>query len=89
VDEGTREQCRGKAPDEHSRTVPRRRRTLRRLDAVRAYRSPADTDDIADPIGQRPAVHEEVAGTIAASLRPLAEVLFTSVRDQPVLRVPA
>ncbi len=70
-------------------TAERCRDAGARCGAVRAYRSPADTDDIADPIGQRPAVHEEVAGTIAASLRPLAEVLFTSVRDQPVLRVPA
>ncbi len=74
------------------RTMPltaRARELGRRLDAVRAYRSPADTDDITDPIHQRPAVHEEVAGTIAAALRPLADVLFTSVRDQPALRVSA
>ena len=78
-----------KVHDEHSRTEPRRWCTLRCLDAVRAYRSPADTDDITDPICQRPAVHEEVAGTIAAALQPLADILFTSVRDQPALRVPA
>jgi protein-tyrosine phosphatase len=69
--------------------TPRARELSRRLDAVRAYRSPAASDDIADPIRQRPAVHEEVARTIAAALRPLADILFTSVRDQPALRVPA
>jgi protein-tyrosine phosphatase len=69
--------------------TPRAQELGRRLDAVRAYRSPTANDDIPDPIRQRPAVHEEVARTIAAALRPLADVLFTSVRDQPALRVPA
>ena len=69
--------------------TPRARELGRRLDAVRAYRSPAASDDITDPIRQRPAVHEEAARTIAAALRPLADILFTSVRDQPALRVPA
>ena len=69
--------------------TPRAPELRRRLNAVHAYRSPADTDDIANPIHQRPAVHEEVAGTIAAALRPLADVLFTSVRDRPALRLPA
>ncbi|MGY1752131.1 arsenate reductase/protein-tyrosine-phosphatase family protein [Blastococcus sp. SYSU D01042] len=51
-----------------------------RLHAARAWRASTDMDDVADPIGRRPAVHEEVAGVIATSLRPLTDVLFTSVR---------
>jgi hypothetical protein len=31
---------------------------------------------VEDPIGQSAAVHADVAGRIAASLRPLADVLF-------------
>ena len=53
-----------------------------RLDAARAGRTPANSDDIDDPAGRRPAVHREVAGTIATALRPLADVLFASVRTQ-------
>ncbi len=60
----------------------RARELGRRLDAARAGRPTADSDDIADPIGQRAAVHQEVAGLVAAALRPLADVLFTSVRVQ-------
>jgi protein-tyrosine phosphatase len=54
----------------------------RRLDAARAGRPTADSHDIADPIGQHAEVHQEVAGLVAAALRPLADVLFTSVRVQ-------
>jgi protein-tyrosine phosphatase len=60
----------------------RARELGRRLDAARAGRPTADSDDIPDPIGQQPAVHQEVAGLVAAALRPLADVLFTSVRVQ-------
>ena len=58
----------------------RARELGRRLDAARAGRPTADSDDIADPIGQPAAVHQEVAGLVAAAVRPLADVLFTSVR---------
>jgi protein-tyrosine phosphatase len=58
----------------------RARELGRRLDAARAGRPTADSDDIADPIGQTAVVHQEVAGLVAAALRPLADVLFTSVR---------
>lgn len=60
----------------------RTRELGRRLDAARAGRPTADGDDTADPIGQHAGVHEEVAGLVAAALRPLADVLFTSVRVQ-------
>ncbi len=40
----------------------------------------ATTADFADPIGQRAEVHQEVAELVATALRPLADVLFTSVR---------
>ncbi len=63
----------------------RARELGRRLDAARAGRPPADSDDITDPIGQPVVVHQEVAGLVAAALRPLADVLFTSVR----VRLPA
>ena len=66
--------------------LPARARELgRRLDAARAGRPTAGSDDIADPIGQHAGVHQEVAGLVAAALRPLADVLFTSVR----VRLPA
>jgi protein-tyrosine phosphatase len=47
-----------------------------RLDAARAVRPTSDEDDIPDPIGQRPSVHEDVAVMIADGLRPLASLLF-------------
>ncbi|MGY1769933.1 arsenate reductase/protein-tyrosine-phosphatase family protein [Blastococcus sp. SYSU D00813] len=53
-----------------------------RLDAARSRRQTGRSDDIADPVGQRAAVHADVAGTIDRALRPLAEVLFSSVRQQ-------
>lgn len=53
-----------------------------RLDAARSRRQTGSADDIADPIGQRAAVHADVAGRIDRALRPLTEVLFTSVRHQ-------
>ncbi|MGY2066399.1 arsenate reductase/protein-tyrosine-phosphatase family protein [Blastococcus sp. SYSU DS0619] len=60
-----------------------RARTLaRRLDAARTGRARNKTDDIADPIGQKATVHRETAEVIAAALRPLVDVLFTSVRDR-------
>ena len=52
-----------------------------RLDAARSDRLSGDGDDIADPIGQDAAVHREVADRVATALRPLADVLFTSVRS--------
>ncbi|WP_051683735.1 low molecular weight phosphatase family protein [Blastococcus sp. URHD0036] len=53
-----------------------------RLDAARARRQTSPADDIADPMGQRSAVHTEVAARIERALRPLADVLFTSVRSR-------
>jgi protein-tyrosine phosphatase len=69
--------------------APRARELGRRLDAARAYRCATRAEDIADPIRQPIRVHDEVARAIAASLRPLADVLLASVRDQPALCVPA
>lgn len=74
------------------RTMPlatRARELGRRLDAARAHRATSDTDDVLDPVGCRPEVHEEVARTIATALRPLADVLLASVRTQPAVPVPA
>jgi low molecular weight protein-tyrosine phosphatase len=53
-----------------------------RLDAARAHRVTTGSEDLADPIGQRESVHGEVAARIETSLRPLADVLFTSVRTE-------
>ena len=58
----------------------RARELGRRLDAARAARPTAEGDDIVDPIGQRAHVHLDVAEHVAGALRPLAHVLFTSVR---------
>ena len=58
------------------------------MDASRAPRRSTELDDIADPFGRRASVHREVADTIAGALRPLADVLFASVRTRlaaPVL----
>jgi protein-tyrosine phosphatase len=60
-----------------------------RLDAARAHRPSSDRDDVVDPMGRRPAVHTETAGTIATALRPLADVLFASVRTEPITRLSA
>lgn len=60
----------------------------RRLDAARARRQGTGADDIADPIGQRAAVHAEVADRIDRALTPLADVLFTSVRTQLAVPLP-
>lgn len=65
----------------------RARELGRRLDAARARRFTTDADDVADPISQRKAEHDAVASTIATALRPLAEVLFLSVRSHPAVRV--
>ncbi len=67
----------------------RARELGRRLDAARAHRVTSDADDVLDPVGRRPEVHEEVARTIATALRPLADVLFASVRTQPAVPTPA
>jgi protein-tyrosine phosphatase len=53
-----------------------------RLDKARANRATTETDDIPDPIGRRPGVHDEIADTIADALRPLATVLFTGPRSR-------
>src|SRR4051794_36027031 len=67
--------------------LPERTRELGvRLDAARRNRATRDTDDVVDPIGRSAAVHAEVATTIATALRPLADILFTSVR--PVAALP-
>jgi protein-tyrosine phosphatase len=60
----------------------RARRIGVQLDAARAHRTTRSSDDIADPIGQRESVHREVAERIETALRPLADVLFTSVRTE-------
>ncbi|SFT34052.1 protein-tyrosine phosphatase [Geodermatophilus amargosae] len=67
----------------------RTRELAARLDAARAYRAGSATDDVPDPIGRRAAVHDQVARTIATALRPLADVLFASVRTHPVVHIPA
>lgn len=70
--------------------VDERARELgRRLDAARARRQAGPADDIADPMGQRAAVHADVAARIDRALRPLAAVLFTSVRSRLAAPVPA
>jgi protein-tyrosine phosphatase len=60
----------------------RARRLGVQLDAARAHRMTRSSDDIADPIGQRESVLREVAERIETALRPLADVLFTSVRTE-------
>lgn len=55
---------------------PRATELARRLNAGRAHRRTAEADDVEDPIGQSSTVHADVAGRIAANLRPLADVLF-------------
>jgi protein-tyrosine phosphatase len=73
------------------RTMPlaaRARELGRRLDAARAFRMTADVDDLTDPVGRGPEVHEATARGIATALRPLADILFTSVRTQPAVPVP-
>ena len=58
-----------------------------RLDAARRLRPTQQSDDVLDPIGRSAAVHREVAETIAVALRPLADVLFSSVRPAPAVSV--
>jgi protein-tyrosine phosphatase len=58
-----------------------------RLDAARSHRPTSELDDVRDPIGRSAAVHADVATTIATALRPLADVLFSSVRRQPAMPV--
>jgi protein-tyrosine phosphatase len=58
-----------------------------RLDAARHRRATRETDDVIDPIGRSAAVHANAAATIAAALRPLADVLFKSVRPLAALPV--
>ena len=53
-----------------------------RLDAARAHRVTRSSDDVADPIGRRESVHQEVAERIETAMRPVADVLFTSVRTR-------
>jgi len=69
------------------RTMPldlRVRELGRRLDAARAHRAATDGDDVPDPIGRRAAVHSATADTIAGALRPLADLVFSRVRTEPV-----
>jgi protein-tyrosine phosphatase len=47
-----------------------------RLNDGRARRRTDERDDVEDPIGQSATVHADVAGRIAANLRPLADILF-------------
>ena len=58
-----------------------------RLDAARSRRATRATDDIFDPIGRAPAVHRDVAATIAGALRPLADILFISVGRVPAVEI--
>ncbi len=67
----------------------RARELGRRLDAARSHRLTSNGDDVPDPIGRRASVHDEVAGTIATALRPLADVVLSSVRVQLPRPVPA
>ncbi|WP_369255662.1 arsenate reductase/protein-tyrosine-phosphatase family protein [Geodermatophilus amargosae] len=74
------------------RTMPltaRARALGQRLDAARAHRMTTDADDVVDPMGRRAAVHGETARTIAAALRPLSDLLFASVRTEPVIELSA
>lgn len=66
----------------------RARELGRRLDAARSHRLTSNSDDAPDPIGRRASVHDEVAGTIATALRPLADVVLSSVRVQLPRPVP-
>ncbi|WP_172442581.1 hypothetical protein [Geodermatophilus sabuli] len=56
-----------------------------RLDAQRKWRASSGDDDIEDPIGRRLPVHQQVANTIAAALRPLTDVLFGCAHTGPSL----
>ena len=60
-----------------------------RLHGARAGRSRDGSDDITDPIGRRRDVHLRTAQTIAGAVRPLADVLFSSVRTQLPALTPA
>ncbi|MFW3172530.1 hypothetical protein [Geodermatophilus sp. CPCC 206100] len=64
----------------------RARELGRRLDVARAGRTTSDQDDTPDPVGKTAAMHDSVAVRVATALRPLADVLFTSVRSE--LRTP-
>ncbi len=66
----------------------RARELGRRLDAARAGRPTGKGDDTTDPIRQRADVHRKVADRVATALRPLAEVLFISVRSNLPAPVP-
>jgi protein-tyrosine phosphatase len=57
-----------------------------RLDSARAGRPAPLNDDVLDPIGRPSYFHADVAATVAAALRPLADALFTSVRSDYALR---
>jgi protein-tyrosine phosphatase len=64
--------------------VPLRRRASElaaRLNAGRAWRRGADSDDVFDPIGQAADVHGQVAARIARKLQPLTDVLFADDRS--------
>ena len=67
----------------------RARELGRRLDAARAGRPTGPADDIADPVGHPADVHQDVAARVATALRPLADVLFTSVRSDLPAPAPA
>ncbi len=58
-----------------------------RLDAARSRHPTTGFDDMPDPIGRSAAVHAEVATAIATALRPLADILFSSVRPMAALPV--
>ncbi|MGY1635515.1 hypothetical protein ACI78V_02535 [Geodermatophilus sp. SYSU D00742] len=54
-----------------------------RLDAQRRWRVSSGNDDIEDPIGRRLPVHQQVANTIAAALRPLTDALLDCAHPRP------
>jgi|SRR5215204_629242 len=58
-----------------------------RLAAARSHRRSRETDDVLDPFGRSLGVHRDVAATIATALRPVADVLFASVRPLPAVPV--
>ena len=85
-------QLMGRAQLDEIQLAPVRTRAVdlgRRLHAARAGRGIRGSHDIADPIGRRRDLHVRTAQTIAGALRPLADVLFSSVRTQLPALTPA
>jgi protein-tyrosine phosphatase len=67
--------------------LPLRDRALElatRLNTGRARRRSVEADDVFDPIGQSPGVHQKVAARIARKLEPISDVLFHEDRSGAV-----